>query len=228
MKKTALFLILSLAMIGCEGKKKETPSENSVQKTQERNTMTVVSTDCKNDPIIKFLSSMYYSERANWLSEYGEAICKYNLYSCIEDFHSIPDTIFTKLARQHLRNSSGIKLYELPWQDLEDFIKKEGIKCYDAYIAFDIDTINNKASLRKTPFSTTEATYSIPLFEGIKKEHKNIQTIYVTEAIVGYKEKKGIVNKERIIFKVKDTSGGYFHYDISDDPAKKTRILPKK
>lgn len=215
MKKTVLFLILSLVMMGCNDKKKETVSEDKIQKIQRKDIAAGAPTDCENNPIMKSLRSMSHSEREKWLNKYGEAICMYDLYSCIENIHFIHDTVFTQLARQHSRNTTSIKLYELPWKDLESFIKKEGIKCYDAYIAFDIDAVNNKVSLRKTPFSTTEATYSIPLFEGIKKVHGNIQTIYVTDAVVG----KKVISKERIIFKVKDASGNFFHYDISDDPA---------
>lgn len=220
MKKTALFLILSLAMIGCEGKKKEKPSENMVQKNQKRDTITMVSTDCENDPLIKFIKTLGYTERADWLNKYGEVICKYDLYKCIEDMHAISPKKFKDMARGHDENrntTNVVKLYSLSWKELEDFIKENDLSCYNGYIAFDLD--GSTAKPRLTSYTNNEAVYSVPLFKGIKKVHKNIDTIYFVNAIVPFDEKIEIVTRERAIFKVKDSTGNFFHYDISDNPA---------
>jgi len=179
----------------------------------------IISADCSKEPLMKFLATLGYTERALWLSEYGEAICKYDLYRCIENSHAICSSKFEDMAREHDENRTAtiVKLYSLSWKELEDFIKNENLYCYIGYIAFDLS--GNTAKPRKTPYTLNETTYSVPLFEGIKKVQGNINTIYFAKAIVPFKEKEGIVNRERIIFKIENTSGKFFHYDISDDPA---------
>lgn len=176
-----------------------------------------LSTDCLNDPLMRFLKTLTYSKRAVWLKEYGDAICKYDLYSCIANSHAICSTEFEEMARRHNDNTTtNINLYSLSWKDLEDFIKKEGLFCYSGYIAFDLEGVIAKP--RISDYTQDESVYSVPLFEGIKKVHGDINTIYFTKAISKFKEKKDVF-REATIFKIEKSDGKFFYYDISDDPA---------
>ncbi|WP_277012316.1 hypothetical protein [Flavobacterium lindanitolerans] len=181
-----------------------------------------LSKNCSDDPLMRYLKTLSYSGRADWLKEYGDAICKYDLYSCIENSHAICSTKFEDMAREHGDNrTTGIVFYSLSWKDLEDFIKNQNLHCYSGYIAFDLE--GGIAKPRRADYTQDESVYSVPLFEGIKKVHGNINTIYFTRAIVPFKEKQGIVIREGVIFKVEDAFGKHFYYDISDDPAKKDK-----
>jgi len=213
MKKIIYLAVLTL-IAACADSKKEVP----VAAEPKQN-------DCENNPTMKLLAGMGYSDRAVWLSQHGKIICDEKLYSCIEEDHSVCKKEFDSLAQRHPTNQSGnIKTYPKKWEELKKYIDGTGIGCYEKYIGFKIK--NGDVEFSTLPFTKKETCFSVPLFRGIAEAHPDADELSFTQAMIEIRDKNGIEEEmEKVIFMVGE-KGKVYYYDISDNPKKKKKSLP--
>jgi len=212
--KKIIYLALIASMLACADGKKEVPV---VAKPKQN--------DCANNPTMKLLDKMNYSDRAVWLSHHGKIICDEKLYSCIEEDHRVSKEEFDSLALRHATNQSGnIKTYPKKWEELKEYIDGTGIQCYEKYIGFKIT--NGDVEFSTLPFTKKETCFSVPLFRGIAELHPDADEVSFTQAMIEIRDKKGIEKAmDKVIFMVSE-KGKLYYYDISDNPKKKKKSLP--
>lgn len=201
MKKTVLFLFLSLVMIGCKDEKNEKPSEKAAEETQ---MLRPNDHECLTLEQYDLLPTT--EEKEDWLRKYGKAVCDNILFEATLKTHTIKTGEFTP-------NPSGS--LKKDWSDIESMTKQYSV--YDRYLSFDVDPVKKKInSIIIVPtFDKKISCYSLALLRAIAKENNgsNISFEFIYATI-----KAG---KETIIMKVTDLNGKSSYYDYSDEPMKK-------
>lgn len=219
MKKFLFFTCLAVVMVGCDGgKEKEKVEKTTVNSSKER----VNRDECSNNPLIRAYYNEPIANRPAWLRQHSDEMCDESLAACIEDAHIIvTETLFNQYANAHIDNSHGIYYYQIPWQQLNDFIGN--VKCYEKYIGFDFEDLDDDGDMdmafKMVNFTTKQSCYSINLFKALNTLYNlNGKTIYFTKAMIDVTYPTGTKKEERIIFKIEISPGHFNFIDITNDP----------
>lgn len=202
MKKTVLFLFLLLVMIGCKDKE-ETPTGDS--KTPSGNTAKLDAGDeqeCLG--LAKYKKLSEDSEKADWLKNYGKAVCIDTLYKSVIETHQIINTGF---------NVTSNKTFKIKGEDLKKLIDK--YSAYEKYVSFKIDPTSKEIIDIDivSDFSHATASYSLPLFRSILRKNAGYDiTFEFMRATISSS------TNETIIFKVLDGADPAVYFDFSDEP----------
>lgn len=219
MKKTVLFLFLSLVVLGC----KKSNDQKVIEKTDpcikiKKKASELLSPSCANNPtLLEFLCLKKVEDQVDWLKINGHKICDESLYECIDSLHAIDENKFSTFAKKHPSNASKIEYKEKTWGEIFDKIKD--VKCYDQYLGFDLSGTDIKLKL-VNQFTTDETCYSIPFLKGIQLKHslKPDAILYFTKAMIPSHEGTTTIDKEKVIFKLSNTNLSPGFYDLSDFP----------
>jgi len=193
-------------MIGCKdekNQKNEKPSENSENMVQETLVPEKKDYDCITLKKYDMLSTT--ADQADWLFEYGKAVCDDILFDAVQRTHTISTTEFKPNPNGGLKKS---------WNEIKS--KTSQFAIYDRYISFDIDPATKKIKdIKIIPyFDTKTPSYSLALFRSIAKQNNdgniNFEFLYAT-----------VKAGETIIIKVTDLNNQVSYFDYSDDPKKK-------
>lgn len=150
MKKTVLMAFLTVVMAGCkEESKNEAITEAEIQK--------VAGLDCIAD-LSEYEAKPNVEEKAKWLREKGEKVCKDVLYASVLKDHLLPKGDYLRRRIEDYPNQIPLKLN---WKTIHDSIEGH---FYDKYVGFDISK-NNVVSIKLIDeFLPNGGSYSIPLF----------------------------------------------------------------
>lgn len=198
MKTTALFLFLSLAMIGCKDKKEEEkPTENTVEEIQmpkQKDHECLTLDEYNTLPTIE--------EKADWLRKYGKAVCDNILFEAAQENHTIKTGEFTPSPNGSLKKD---------WKEIKS--KTSQYSVYERYLSFEIDSANKIIKdIKIVPtFSDKVPCYSLALFRAIAKKNNDNNISF--EFIFA-----GVKAGETIIIKVTDMNGKVSYFDYSDEP----------
>ena len=202
MKKTVLFLFLSLAMIGCKEKEETQDDTRAMAATKNQQECLGLEEYRKIDDL-KLESPKKDSLRADWLRKYGKAVCIDTLYLSTLETHEIKHTPF-KLG-------TG-KSFAIKWEDLKKLT--ESYSAYEKYVGFKLDASKEIAGIEIEPkFSDTKVCYSLPLFRSIARENEGLDISFeFMWALVGNSK------QETIIFRVLNGKNPATFFDFSDEP----------
>lgn len=202
MKKTAAFLFLSLAMIGCK-KGEEKPNETAARTVAKNQQECLGLEEYRKIDDLKLDAPKTDSLKADWLRKYGKAVCIDTLYPSTLDTHEIKHTPF-KLG-------SG-KSFTIKWEDLKKLT--ESYSAYEKYVGFKIDASKEIAGIEIEPqFSNKKVCYSLPLFRSIARENEGLDISFeFMWALVGNDK------QETIVFRVLNSKTPATFFDFSDEP----------
>ena len=203
MKKTVLFLFLSLVMIGCKDEKNEKPSENSENMVQETSVPEKKDYECITLKMYNLLATT--EEKADWLREYGKAVCDDILDEATRNTHTINTTEFTAKPKGSLKKD---------WNEIKS--KTSHFAVYESYISFKIDPVSKDIiDLKIIPyFDKKTPSYSLALFRSIAKQNNDAN---ITFEFMYASVEAG----ETIVIKVTDLNNQVSYFDYSDEPKKK-------
>ena len=198
-KPTFTFIILLFFLIGC--KKNGTKPENPKK---------IITTRVSSKD-----STIY--EYARYLRGNDDSICPTILSQNVDSYHEVD----TKKFNEMIVNFWGSKynLTNVPYKkiDLKTIeATMTSDKCYDEYVGFECDSTKQNVEInvkRLDTFSLKEPCYSKPLFRTLKKKFN------LTEVSIFEFTKAKNNNKFSVIFKVKESNGIDFYYDLTDWPA---------
>jgi hypothetical protein len=198
MKTTALFLFLSLVMIGCKDEKEEHSSKTMAKETKAP-APEQKDHECLNLDEYNALASV--KDKADWLRKYGKAVCDSILFKAAKGAHTIKTGEFTPKPHGSLKKD---------WNEINSRTSKYSV--YDCYLSFDIDNVNKKIKdIKIVPtFNDNIPCYSLALFRAIAKDNNNSNITF--EFIFAD------VKTETIIIQVTDMNGKVSYYDYSDEP----------
>lgn len=192
MKKTAVFLILSALLMGCnQNKTPDVPTEVGEEQTEK-------SSACKD--FDEYDSLVNLNEKKAWLKKYGHEICEEILNTRVLGDHDIQPGSFSVLHNQNKLTKT--------LQQINAIISNYGL--YDKYISFDMSS-GVKDLILVDEFTDTVPCYSIALFRSIinKNQGHNI-TFEFLKAKVG--------STETVIINVIGGVNPVSYYDYSDEP----------
>lgn len=206
MKKTVLFLFLSLVMIGCKDKEEVQSTDNS--KTPSGNIAKLDAGDEEECLDLEEYNKLKFAlQKADWLKKYGRAVCKDTLYKYSKKEHFLDPEGFGTTA------DDGNNKLTKRWEDIK--VLTNSYSVYAKYISFKIDGTTKKITDLDivSDFSNTIPCYSLALFRGIAKDNNdgNITFEFQNAEVRG---------KQTIIIRVIDLNGGISYFDYSDEPKK--------
>ncbi|MGH2666516.1 hypothetical protein [Flavobacterium sp.] len=194
MKKTILFLFLSLVMVGCK------PSNDDPNPSQPGTAATANPVNCID--LTDYHTKVTQEEKAEWLRKNGENVCESVLFHEIEGTHLISNP-------EEIEETVGTTGLKMKWGEIKNFI---GTSVYNAYISFDIDPNRNITGIKMIPkFDPKTTCYSLPLFRSIaaKNTLKDTDLFEFKDARVG--------TVQTVVIKVSNSITAAY-YDYSDEP----------
>ena len=203
MKKTALFLILSLVTMGCKKDEKTSidPPGLPAKVLNDRQ-------ECLDLTEYKKLNDLPDGPekdliKADWLRKYGKGVCIETLYKYAIGTHYMGEIPF--------KIGEGEPLI-VSWEDLKKLT--DSFSVYEKYVSFKLDDSKKIIGIDTVPqFNKKIPCYSLALFRSIAKENTGYNISFkFTWAVVGTK------NKETIIFEVINGKEPYSFFDFSDEP----------
>lgn len=195
MKKTVLFLFLSLVMVGC---KKNNDHKVSKEDDPKKNGM--------KDFVAPMVGDLQY------------LCCKYNDYSVIEKYHAINRAEYETYLTDYWGSLANAQFQEVKWEAIKKLI--DTIPCDEKYLSFEECDLNQNSTLKKADdisiklvntFGTKIACFSIPFLRSIEQNHQldPKQIVKFTKATID--------SDVKIVFTIEGKNfTGY--YDISLDP----------
>jgi len=196
MKNVFVLLSLCLAMNAC--KKKESQTEQVQGIVSESAAKPV---DCS---VFDTLANMSANEQVKWLREKQTIILDSIYDPCREDFHKIPAATYDNAVRDYWGSNTVIYSFYT-------FGAIQALSTVNNYNEFIQASIVNQNVMLKAEsnFTQTPNSYSIPLFNSIRKLHNFTATDTLSFTI----GKIGGVNS--VIFSIKGTE---HCYDVSNSP----------
>lgn len=191
MRKFALIAIILSLMVSCQ--KKQKSETESLMKTQ-GDSICIGLTDYSRLTTV--------AEQVEWLTEYGEIVCKDSLSEGIINIHKIDSK---KIQSQHT------VAYSRKWKTIRKFV---GLNFYNAYLGFDFNGSSDVIAIKLVPnFEPTVSTYSIPFINAIA-EYDNLTDDSTIEF------RTGMINSTQVLLVItKDESNNIInYYDASGNP----------
>ncbi|HQW68757.1 MAG TPA: hypothetical protein PLH25_03750 [Flavobacterium sp.] len=192
MKKCLALLMLLAAMVSCNQAK-----HSQTMAFADATALDSAATDCIT--LKKYNEQATIEDKAQWLRDYGKAVCIDTLNAAIIKEHSVraADVTF----------SPGVT-FKIKWEELDTFLDQN---FYNAYVSFDIYKTNITGIKLVPKFTTSYPCYSVPFFRAIADENK-----LKPSSEIEFKYGK-IGTDDRVIVIVNNDMGTAY-YDYSNEP----------
>ncbi|TDP61017.1 hypothetical protein [Flavobacterium dankookense] len=192
MKKCLALVLLIVAMSSCNQAK-----HGQSMSDEDGTAVDSAAADCLT--LKKYNQQTSLEDKAQWLRDYGKAVCEDTLHAAILKDHSVRASDVTF--------STGVP-FKIKWEDLDAFLDQN---FYNAYVSFDIYKTNITGIKLIPTFTTSYPCYSVPFFKVIAAENKLKPT-----SEIEFKFGK-IATNDRVIVIVNNDMGTAY-YDYSNDP----------